>query len=50
MPITKYSKEGALTLTIQQVARELAISPYLAERMVKEGRIRSDLPPRNRSR
>jgi len=41
MPRTKYNKEGALTLTIQQVAKELAISEYLTERMVKSGQIRS---------
>jgi len=41
MPRTKYERGNALTLTIQQAAKELGISEYMAEQMVKKGQIRS---------
>ena len=41
MPRTKYERGNALTLTIQQVAKELGISEYMTEQMVKKGQIRT---------
>lgn len=36
-----YAKGNAMTLTIGQAARELGISDYLAEKLVREGKLRS---------
>ena len=41
MPRTKYHAGDALTLTIQQAAKELGISEYMAEQLVKKGKLRS---------
>lgn len=36
-----YAKGNALTLTMQQAAKELGISEYMAEQLVKKGELRS---------
>lgn len=36
-----YTKGNALTLTTQQAAKELGISEYMAEQLVKKGELRS---------
>ena len=41
MPRTKYEKGNALTLTIQQAAKELGISEYMAEKLIKKEELRS---------
>ena len=41
MPRTKYERGNALTLTLQQAAKELGISEYMAEQLVKKGKLRS---------
>ena len=38
---TKYHKGDALTLTIQQAAKELGISEYMAGKLVKDGKLRT---------
>ncbi len=41
MPITKYQKGNALTLTTQQAAKELGISAYMTDKLVKRGELRT---------
>lgn len=36
-----YTKGNALTLTMHQAAKELGISEYMAEQLVKKGELRS---------
>ena len=41
MPRTYYQRGNAMTLTIQQAAEELGISEYMADKLVKDGGLRS---------
>lgn len=41
MPRIKYQQGNALTLTTKQAAKELGISEYMAEKLVKKGELRS---------
>ena len=40
MPRTKYERGNALTLTIQQAAKELGILEYMTDKLVKDGKLR----------